>query len=114
MSVIPPSYLQEDELNSTGLNIGVHKEAAEHCASPLSLSPPSFPSLLSTRSVVTMESTRLTNLVLAALSMHTRLGEEDAKRYDSMSIWSTLRRALVAMVRYRPSLLSPAIGSICN
>lgn len=42
--------------------------------------------------------TALSNPVLAALSMHTQLREEDAKIYDSLSIWSTLRRALVAMV----------------
>jgi hypothetical protein len=36
--------------------------------------------------------------VLAALSMHSKQTEPNANIADSMSIWSTLRRALVAMV----------------
>jgi len=36
--------------------------------------------------------------VLAALSMHSKQNEPNANIADSMSIWSTLRRALVAMV----------------
>ena len=37
-------------------------------------------------------------IVLAALSMHSKQNEPNADIADSMSIWSTLRRALVAMV----------------
>jgi hypothetical protein len=37
-------------------------------------------------------------VVLAALSMHSKQTEPNANIADSMSIWSTLRRALVAMV----------------
>lgn len=99
-----------------GLNIGVHKEAAEHCNS----SSPSSDRYLNLQHVEYVPRSVLIKVVLAALSMHTTLREEDAKVYDSLSIWSTLRRALVAMVsiifelyrttRTRTTLCSLAIG----
>lgn len=63
-----PCPVVGDADDPSGLNIGVHREAAEH--------------------------------FLAALSLHDRnaADEPDAQIYDSGSLWTTLRRALVALV----------------
>jgi peroxin-5 len=80
------------------LNIGVHREAAEHCASRCLSTDEVSPPPVERDTMGKRIADRMIS-VLAALSLHPNT--EGA--FESSALWSTLRRALVALVR-RPAV----------
>jgi hypothetical protein len=107
-----PLQLGGIAIDVPGLNIGVYREAAEHCECPF------WVSLVQSRSsgeggrdwspcimrvYVYLEAGLTCRLVLAALSLHQSNSNgsadgNDGKSYDSNTLWQTLRRAMVALV----------------